>query len=798
MPLVPEHTASLRQQFTPSPAPEPSAPSVHVSHTEDTPGEGDVPEYDTKGNVIRIKHPGGDITVSIDGKPLQKAAANDTGPKKWFRNLIDDIDDAEVTRIVEDLMRDIDDDIESRKEYIEDRATGIKLLGLKIEIPTSQTSADGAPVEGMNKVRHPLLLEAVLRFQANASGEMLPSDGPAKIHNTDNNSNIEEDNIANAFEVDLNRYLTTTATEYYPDTDRMFLLLGFGGSAFKKIYYCPLRNRPVSESVDAENLIVNANATDLSNARRITHKSLVKRSTIKRMQILEVYKDVDLPDALQPTLNSAELEKKSQEGISPDTARAADRDREIYECFCELDIKGLEHQHKGKDSGLEIPYRVTIDVSSRKALAIVRNYDEEDKALPTARRVFVQYVYIPGFGFYGIGLLHILGNTTNAITAGWRELLDSGMFANFPGFLLADSGARQNTNVFRIPPGGAALVKTGGMKMQDAVMPLPYNAQAAPALMSLITNMTETGQRVGGTSELQIGEGRADAPVGTTLTLVEQAQKILNSVHKRMYRAQAEELELLVKCFREHPESFWQRNKTPAMPWDQTTFLQAVNDFQLVPRADPNTASYVQRIMKIMALKQLQAAQPSLYDPVAIDKAALKALGWANPDQFMAPPEAQQKPPPELIEAQAKVANETKDADSRAQVAAAKVAETKAKIDSGAFAPKDAGGDQKGLGAADMMTAQARLMDAETKRQDIGVRHEERAKDDQNRDADRKSRERLGLLGFAKELVMHHMTKDHDETTMQDEHSHTEKVMHHEHAHERALNKEKPKPAAKT
>ena len=278
----------------------------------------------------------------------------------------------------------------------------------------------------------------------------------------------------------------------------------------------------------------------------------MRPSTVKRMQILGVYQDVELSTPKQSDLDAAQREKMAQQGIAPDQMNPEDRDREIYECYCELNITGFEHKHKRKETGLEIPYRVTIDVSSKQILSIVRNYDEDTKDLPEARQNFVKYTFVPGLGFYDIGLLHILGNTTNAITAAWRELLDAGMYANFPGFLYADTGARQNTNIFRVPPGGGALVKTGGMPINQAVMPLPYK-EPSGALMNLVQNMAETGARIGGTSEQAVGEGKQDAPVGTTIALIDQATKVLNSVHKRMHAAQAEEFALLVKCFKENP-----------------------------------------------------------------------------------------------------------------------------------------------------------------------------------------------------------------------------------------------------
>ena len=707
--------------------------------------DGPAPELNDNEPILRIEHDDGSISISMDGKSL----VDQPGRKKggWFDNLVEDIDQGALGQIADDLLRGIEDDIESRRDWIEGRAQGIKLLGLKLEIPGLGGSADGAPVEGMSKVRHPLLLEAVLRFQANARSELLPTDGPVKIRDDNNNGTLEEDTLANSLERDLNHYLTATASEYYPDTDRMLLMLGFGGTSFKKVYFCPLRGRPVSESVDADDLIVNNSATDLRNAKRITHRSMMRSSTVRRLQILGVYRDVDLPAPKDPDLDAAQREERAQQGISAGSFRPEDRDREIYEVYCELDIPGFEHKYKGKESGLEIPYRVTIDLSSREVLSIVRNYDEDEAELPEARTNFIKYTFVPGLGFYDIGLLHILGNTTNAITAAWRELLDSGMYANFPGFLMADNGARQNTNIFRVPPGGGALVKTGGMPINQAIMPLPYNNGAAPSLMSLVSNMAETGMRVGGTSEMQVGEGRADAPVGTTLAMIDQATKVMNAVHKRMHSAQAQEFQLLARCFHENPESFWQRNKKPAYPWDEATFLAALDNCNLVPQADPNTASHSQRMMKIMGLKQLQQGNPSLYDPIAIDTAALQAMGWSNPQQFMVPPSSlQNKPPPEVQYAQAMVQIKKQEADAKTAMVGVKQQEIAAKMqEAGALA----GGQPQGPTIED----QIKMAELQARQQEMQLDQKDSMMDALNRKRDRESRERLAAVKLAETIA---------------------------------------------
>ena len=738
MPMTPGLMGNIRQ-----PAPEEGAISNEDMIIEVVDDAKDMEVTDKNGAILEIQHPDGSLTISLDGKPINdnRAERDDTD---WYRNLVDDVSEGVLTGISQDLLRGIRDDISSRNDWIEDRAQGIKLLGLKIELPGLQGATDGAPVEGMSKVRHPLLLEAVLRFQANARSELLPTDGPVKIRNDNNNATLLNDQLANALEDDLNHYLTSTATEYYPDTDRMLLMLGFGGTAFKKVYFCPLRNRPVSESVDANDLIINNAATDLRNAKRITHRSYMRPSTVKRLQILGVYADIDLSTPKAPDYDSVQREKNAQQGISAESLNPEDRDREIYEVYCELDLPGFEHKHKGKPSGLEIPYIVTIDFSSQKILSVVRNYAEDDQELPTARRRFVKYTFVPGMGFYDIGLLHILGNTTNAITAAWRELLDAGMYNNFPGFLMADTGARQNTNIFRVPPGGGALVKTNGMPINQAIMPLPYK-EPSGALMNLVTQMSDTGMRVGGTSEVMVTEGKPDAPVGTTLAMIEQAQKVLNSVHKRMHASQSEEFELLVECFRENPESFWQKRRKTAYPWDEKTFVDALDNYYFVPQADPNTSSQTQRLMKVLALKQLVASNPSLYDPIAVDTAALQALGWSNPQQFMIPASAQGKPPPEMLQAMAKAQNDKSNAEARMMDSQTRAAESQARLELDHMRLQMEMGKDQG--------DPAKMAQIQTQQMEIQQREKDTMYDAINRKRDRESRERLAAIKLAEELM---------------------------------------------
>jgi hypothetical protein len=573
-------------------------------------------------------------------------------------NLVDHIEAFDLSQIVYDVLAGIEEDERSRQEWISSQAKALDILGLKLEAPRSDLGSSAAPMEGMSNVRHPLLLEATLRFQANAVGELLPSDGPVKVANSDGEELTEGDEQAERLEKSMNTYVTSTATEYYPDTDRMLYSVGLRGCGFKKGFHCPLRRRPVIESVDAKDLIVSNNATDLYNATRVTQVIRMNRTTLKRMQIVGAYADVDISYPNQ-SFNRLDAKEKRIQGIEINTQRVEDTEYTLYECYCDLDIPGFEHKLNGKITGLPIPYKVTIDKTSRQVLEIRRNWVEGDDDLPMKRKTFVMYPFVPMFGFYPMGLLNILGNTTNAVTAAWRVLLDAGMFGNFPGFLYAKNGARQTKNNFRVAPGsGSPIEVAAGADIRQAVMPLPYQ-RPDPASMQLAENIAQTGQRVGGTAETNVGEGRQDAPVGTTLALIEQAAKIIDAVHKRIHAAQAEEFALLRDLLKEDPEALWRHNKK-AKPWDVDELLAALNNYDLVPKADPNTPSHMHRIMKAQLVKQLAQANPAAYDMKEVDTHCLRAAKVGDPQRFFAktPPPGMMAPPapdPALIVAQGKL-----------------------------------------------------------------------------------------------------------------------------------------------
>lgn len=604
-----------------------------------------------ESGALTITNPDGSVVV--DFSPKNSLDDYDHG---FYTNLADGkIEEGELDRIASELMGDIENDIRSREEWLRIRERGIELLGYKLEDPRGDIGTTSAPLEGMSTVRHPLLSESVLRFQANARGELLPASGPVKVRNDsppppEGEEGIQaSEDLASALEIDFNHYLTVTCREYYPDTDRMLFSVGFGGLGIKKVYNCPIKRRPVSESVDASDLIVSNAATDLQSSGRITHRIKMRPSILKRMQLVGAYRDVDLIYA-SPVLPTP-VEKKigDIQGIKPQVSiqRPDDLDQELYETYCELDIQGMEHKEKGRITGLRLPYKVTIHVASRKVLEVRRNWLKGDK-LFMPREYFVDYPFVPAFGFYPLGLVHILGNTTVTLTAAWREMIDNGMFSNFPGFIYAKQAGRQLSNQFRVPPGGGIGLDTGGGNIRDSIMPLPYKDVSA-AFAGFIQHVEEYGQRLGSVAEMNIGEGKQEAPVGTTLALIEQATKLMDAVHKRLHAAQAKEFQLLKERFKEDPEAFWRFNKKPAVPWEKEQFLQALENHNVVPVADPNNPTSLHRIAKATAIKQLQTASPLLYDAMAVDKRIMRVVGVDSEGLFL--PEPAPPPPDPRMEA---------------------------------------------------------------------------------------------------------------------------------------------------
>ena len=649
-----------------------------------------------KNNIVKVEFPDGSVSINLAPSPRR-----DEGEEEEFdENLAMLVPSSFLGSIGSELIRQIQQDNESRNEWLQQYVMALDLLGTKIETPRSNAADGSTAVEGQSTVRHPLLLEAVVRFQANARGELLPASGPVKVRN-DGTENATVDMEALALEKDFNHYLTVTDSAYYPDTERMFFSLGFGGKSFKKIYHCPIRRRPVSEFVDAKDVIISDAETSLQTAQRITHVIRMPPSVLKRMQLLDVYRNVPLTQPTPPDKSVVDRKIDSMQGVTPNSiAQTENEVREIYECYCELDIPGFEHEDKHGPTGLRLPYRVTLDKGSQEILEIRRWWKEGDESY-LRKEVFVDYTFIPGFGFYGLGLAHLLGNTAMTLTAGLRLCIDNGMFANFPGFLYAKSAGRQNTNEFRVAPGSGMPIETGGQPIQSMVMNLPYRGVDA-GFLNLLELVEKGGQRLGATAETPVGEGNSEAPVGTTIALLEEQKKVISAVHKRMHAAQAREFELLKNLFKETPEAFWENNKFPAHDWTPETLINALDNANLIPVADPNTPSQSARIQKAMAIKQLQAANPTLYDAKKVDERILAMLGIDDAASLFNTQPAGPQSDPSM-----------------------------------------------------MMTAQAKLMDAQAKQAEVKVRALDAAADAQNRSADRESREKIAMFQLAREIAVH-------------------------------------------
>jgi len=637
---------------------------------------------------VHIKHADESITIDPDGDSL-----NDNDPQEpteHYDNLADRLDAFERSRIVERLIEAIDNAKQERRQWEQMRAKCLDLLGMKLEDPKANvtTSALGMST---SVVRDPILLEAVEQFCATSFGELCPAGGPVKAEN-DDEGNKENDELAQALEDDLNYFLTPggVATEYYPDTRHMLWWTGLTSGTFKKVYRCPKRRRPVSEYVNGVDLIVSSSATDLHNAGLIAHQSTMRPELMKWMQYEGVYRDVTLGEPLVPQTNAVDQKVANIEGIQAQSQRAEDQDYTIYECYCELDLKGFEHEDDGKLTGLPLPYRVTFEEGSREMLAIVRNWEEEDPH-HNAKIPFVPFSFSTGLNrIYGAGLGQMGGNLAQALTALMRITIDAGMMSVYPGLLKAKGTGRQLVNEIRVPPGGCAEIDTGGLPIQQTVMGMPYTPPN-PVIIQFAEQMREVARRVLGSANIPVGEGTADVPVGTIIAQVEQATKIIGAVHKALHASQDEELQLLRNLFLEDPAALWRgdkRGRRWALGQDEeqrkAKFIKALNNCLIRPKSDPNIPSQTHRMLIASWLMQVAQAPLNPLSPInqveAIKRAA-KMIGIDDIETMLNPPVSPQAPPP----------------------------------------------DPKAIAA--MITANARLMDSQTKKEQLQLTNQQKDKD---------------------------------------------------------------------
>lgn len=605
---------------------------------------------------IAIEQPDGGVVIQLN--PQRNEPDSDVDdPAKFYANIAEKLGEPELLTLANSLYEAVEADDKSRAEWLSNRASGMELLGLTTKEPSSD---DATAVDGQSTVINPLLLEAVIKGWANSQAELLPAEGPCKIADYAPQPGQQRDELAEAFQRDMNYYLTTIATEFGPETSHM-LLWGtyFGGSGFKKVYSHPLKGRPYSEQVSPEHLIVSDATKDFASCERVTHQITMRQSVMARYMAKGVYRDIQLaPPTPEP--NQVDEQIASQQGVALRKDRPEDQPYTLWEVQCELDLDQFApKQFKGR--GVPLPYLVTLDKDSQQILALRRDWKPEDEDC-TRKRMYVKYPYVPGPGFYGTGLLNILGNSTAAMTAAWREALDAGMYANFPAFLVDKLGGRQLTSDMRLAPGTGQQVETGGRNIKEVVMELPYK-DVTPGLMALIDKITEQSKAVGGAPDIPVGEGMQNIPVGTMLAHIEQATKVMAAAHKGQHRAMDEELGLIADLFRENPESFWKGNKKAGGYWNVEKLMKALDTHGLTPKSDPNIPSHIHRVMKAVALVELfNSPLGKIMDPREVLRRVLDAMR-EDPIGLVMPPQPNEPPSPEAVTAAAKM----KEAENKAQ-----------------------------------------------------------------------------------------------------------------------------------
>ena len=554
-------------------------------------------------------------------------------------NLAEFLDSSTLSEISSQVLTNFQNDLDSREDWYETFKDGLELLGIQND-PRSE------PFEGASGVYHPLLAEAVTHFQAQAYKELLPANGPVdtKVMGASSDPKAMQANRVKDF---MNYQLLYKMEEYDPEMDQMLFFLPLAGSAFKKCYFDPAIGRIVSRFIKAEDLVVPYSATDLHTSPRITHRMSMTENDLLKLQLSGFYVDTDMNTPMYGGDNDS-VQSKIDE-IDGVTRTGDQHDFTLLECHTELDIEGFEHtDSEGEPTGLALPYIVTVCKDTNDVLAIRRNYVETD---PMRKKVeyFTHFKFLPGLGFYGFGLIHMIGGVTKSATAILRQLIDAGTLANLPaGFKARGLNIQRSDDP--VQPGEWRDVDTPGGTIRDAFMPLPYK-EPSPTLANLLGLLVESGQRFASVMEQNTGDGNSEAPVGTTVALLEKGQKVISSIHKRMHYAQRTEFKILKRLFGEYlpPEYPYQVQGA-----QQTVFAEDFNNsVDVIPVCDPNIFSTTQRI--ILAQTQLQMAQsaPQLHNMKEAFRKMYIALNIKDIDDILIPdiPPAPKDPVQENMDA---------------------------------------------------------------------------------------------------------------------------------------------------
>lgn len=560
----------------------------------------------------------GDLEIVID----PDAEAEDD---EFNDNLAEHMSDQELATLAGELIEDFDADVSARRDWIQTYVDGLELLGLKIE-------ERAEPWEGACGVYHPLLAEALVKFQAETMMSIFPAQGPVKTLIIGKET-PDKKKAAERVQDDMNYQLTEEMPEYRPETERMLWGLGLAGNAFKKVYFDPSMQRQVAMYVPAEDMVVPYGASDLHSAPRITHVMRKTENELRTLQVQGFYCDVDLGD---PITALDEVEKKIAEKLG---FRATSDDRyKVLEMHVDLDLPGFEDvDEDGEPTGIALPYVVTIEKGTQKVLAIRRNWEPDDETFQK-RQHFVHYGYIPGFGFYCFGLIHLIGAYAKSGTSIIRQLVDAGTLANLPGGFKT-RGLRVKGDDTPIAPGEFRDVDVPSGSMRDNIMPLPYK-EPSQVLAALMDKIIEEGRRFANTADLNLSDMSAQAPVGTTLAILERTLKVMSAVQARIHFSLKQELKLLKHIIAEYtPEDY---NYDP----EEGSRKAKKSDYEnvdVIPVSDPNASTMAQKIVQYQAVLQLAQGAPQLYNMPLLHRQMLEVLGIKNAAKLI-PMEEDQKP----------------------------------------------------------------------------------------------------------------------------------------------------------
>jgi len=532
-------------------------------------------------------------------------------------NLADFIDEAILQSMASELVGDFESDRESRQDWARAYVKGLDLLGMKIE-ERSQ------PWQGASGVFHPVLTEAVVRFQAQAMGELFPASGPVRTKIM-GKLTPEKMDQADRIQTEMNYLLTEEMTEYRDETEQMLFKLPLAGSAFKKVYYDPLEDRPVAMFVPAEDFVASYGASDLASCPRYTHIMKKTSNEILELQVAGFYRDVDLPD---PEPDFSDIQEKYDE-LDGEHAVIEDDDRHT---ILEMHVVMNMPEEFDDPDGIARPYVITIDKTSREILAIRRNWYEDD-AKKKKRLHFVHYKYLPGLGFYGTGLIHLIGGLAKSATSILRQLIDAGTLSNLPAGLKA-RGLRIKGDDTPLMPGEFRDVDVPGGAIRDSITFIPYK-EPSGVLYSLLGNIVEEGRRIGSVADIQVGDMNSQAPVGTTLALMERSMKVMSGVQARMHASMKNELRLLARIIRDYMPAEYAYEMDG--DFDRQRDFDARVD--VIPVSDPNAATMSQRIMQYQAALQLSQQAPQLYDMGKLHRQMLEVLGIQDADDIIKLPE---------------------------------------------------------------------------------------------------------------------------------------------------------------